>query len=55
MTDSYVKLPMALTAENLAEQHSISRLQCDELAIRSQVLWNEANEKGMERDPDLFL
>lgn len=46
LSDSYVKLPMALTAENLAEQHSITRLQCDELAIRSQTLWNEANEKG---------
>lgn len=36
LTDSFVKLPMAITAENLAEQYKISRTQCDEFALRSQ-------------------
>lgn len=44
--DSYVKLPMAITAENLAEQHGITRQQADEFAIRSQHLWQQAHESG---------
>lgn len=32
LTDSYAKLPMGLTAEKLAEKHSITRLQCGECA-----------------------
>ena len=39
LTDAYVKLPMALTAEKLAEQYSISREDCDQYALQSQQRW----------------
>src|SRR4051794_663352 len=32
LPDSYTGLPMAMTAENLAEQHGITREACDEFA-----------------------
>ena len=46
LTDSYAQLPMALTAENLAEQHKITRQECDEFALRSQQRWKKAAESG---------
>jgi acetyl-CoA acyltransferase 2 len=36
--DTYPQMPMAITAENLAESHQISREQSDEFALRSQRL-----------------
>ena len=36
LTDPYCGLPMALTAEKLAEQHGISRADADAYALRSQ-------------------
>jgi len=36
LTDSYCNLPMALTAEKLAEQHAITRRDADAYALRSQ-------------------
>jgi len=36
LTDSYNGLPMAITAENLAQRYEISREQCDEFALQSQ-------------------
>ncbi len=36
LTDSYNGLPMAITAENLAELYAIAREACDEFALRSQ-------------------
>ena len=36
LTDSYCGLPMALTAENLAEQYGITRRNADAYALRSQ-------------------
>ena len=36
LTDSYNRMPMAITAENLAERYSIAREACDEFALRSQ-------------------
>src|SRR5437667_1173762 len=36
LTDTYCGLPMALTAEKLAEQHNISRKDSDAYALRSQ-------------------
>ncbi|KAK3824754.1 MAG: Thiolase, N-terminal domain-containing protein [Benniella sp.] len=38
--------PMAITAENLAQQHNISRQQCDEYALLSQQRWAEAQKAG---------
>lgn len=39
LTDSYTKMPMAITAENLAEQYNISREECDAFALKSQQRW----------------
>jgi acetyl-CoA acetyltransferase family protein len=50
LTDSYAGLPMAMTAENLAEQYKINRQECDEYALRSQKAWAAANEAGRFRD-----
>jgi acetyl-CoA acetyltransferase family protein len=36
LTDSYNKMPMAITAENLAGKYNVSREECDEFALRSQ-------------------
>lgn len=46
LTDSYCNTPMAVTAENLAAQYGISRSECDEYALSSQLRWASANEKG---------
>lgn len=50
LTDSYVKLPMAITAENLASEYNISRQECDEFALRTQQRWVEANKNGNFKD-----
>ena len=50
LTDSYTGFPMAITAENLAEQYDISRDACDEYALRSQQTWANAQEKGYFKD-----
>lgn len=47
LTDSYCKLPMALTAENLAEQFKISRERVDEFSLRSQQNWERAQNEGV--------
>src|SRR5262249_4047594 len=46
LTDSYVGMPMAITAENLAEKYGISREECDSYALRSQKTWAEAQQAG---------
>ena len=46
LTDSYCGLPMALTAEKLAEQYRISQDEVDERSIRSQRRWAAADEAG---------
>jgi acetyl-CoA acyltransferase 2 len=46
LTDSFTGMPMAITAENLAEQYQISRRACDEYALRSQKSWAAANQAG---------
>ncbi|KAH6941657.1 hypothetical protein HPB50_021634 [Hyalomma asiaticum] len=46
LTDTYCKLPMAITAENLAEKYKISRQEVDQFALRSQKRWAEANKAG---------
>lgn len=43
LTDSYAKLPMAMTAEKLAEQYGITKEQCDEFALTSQQRWASGN------------
>jgi acetyl-CoA acetyltransferase family protein len=46
LTDTYTGLPMALTAENLAEQYNLSREDADQVAVDSQKRWQHANENG---------
>lgn len=47
LTDTYCKLPMALTAENLAEKYKIAKDRVDEFALRSQVNWKKAQDDGV--------
>jgi acetyl-CoA acetyltransferase family protein len=46
LTDSYAGMPMAITAENLAEKYGLSRAECDAFALRSQRAWAEAQDAG---------
>lgn len=41
LTDTYCKLPMALTAEKLGDQYKVTRDEVDEFALRSQQLWKQ--------------
>lgn len=50
LTDSYVKLPMAITAENLAVEYKITREECDEFALLSQKRWTKAQMNGNFKD-----
>lgn len=50
LTDSYAGLPMALTAERLAERYAIGQDEVDEFSIRSQRRWAAADEAGRFRD-----
>jgi len=47
LTDSLAKSPMGVTAENLAKDYHISRQDCDQYAIRSQQLWQAAQQAGV--------
>lgn len=47
LTDTYCKLPMALTAEKLGEQFGISREEVDKFALRSQQNWKQAQDAGI--------
>lgn len=46
LTDAYAKMPMAITAENLAVKYGITRDESDKYAIQSQQRFNAAVEKG---------
>lgn len=50
LSDSYCKLPMGMTAENLAEQYGITRADVDTFALQSQHRWQAANDAGRFRD-----
>jgi len=50
LTDSYVGLGMAETAENLAERYELDRACVDEFALRSQQLSKAAWEQGVFKD-----
>jgi acetyl-CoA acyltransferase 2 len=47
LTDSYAKVPMGITAENLAEQYKLSRQEVDAYAVRSQQRWAAAEKAGI--------
>lgn len=46
LTDAHIKMPMAITAENLAVKYSISREQSDQYSIQSQKRLNKAFLEG---------
>ncbi|KAG5894529.1 hypothetical protein JTB14_026817 [Gonioctena quinquepunctata] len=46
LTDTYCKLPMALTAEKLGEQYKLTKEEVDEFSLRSQQLWKAAQDAG---------
>ena len=46
LLDTYCGCPMAITAENLAEQYGISRAECDAYGLRSQQTWAAAQDAG---------
>lgn len=50
LTDSYNKLPMGITAENLAVDYKITRAMSDEFSLRSQQLYQEAVSKNIFKD-----
>ncbi|MGC3999685.1 MAG: acetyl-CoA C-acetyltransferase [Anaeromyxobacter sp.] len=50
LTDAYAGIPMALTAEKLAEQHEIGQAAVDEYAVGSQRRWAAAEEAGRFRE-----
>ncbi|XP_068107477.1 3-ketoacyl-CoA thiolase, mitochondrial [Hyperolius riggenbachi] len=46
LTDSHIKTPMAITAENLAEKYGISREECDSYSFQTQQRWKAAQDAG---------
>ena len=50
LTDTFTGMPMAITAENLAEQYKISREEADEYALTSQERWKAAQDSGVFKD-----
>ncbi len=49
--DTYAQMPMAITAENLATQYGIDRLQCDTFALNSQKkAWAATENKQFEKE-----
>lgn len=46
LSDSYCKLPMALTAENLAVKYNIPRDAVDQFALKSQHNWKKGFDAG---------
>lgn len=46
LTDAYAQAPMAITAENLAEQYKISRAEIDQYSLESQQKAAAAYEAG---------
>jgi acetyl-CoA acyltransferase 2 len=50
VTDSYAGMPMALTAEKLAEQYALSQDEVDDYSVTSQRRWAAAHEAGRFRE-----
>ncbi|MBL9099568.1 MAG: acetyl-CoA C-acetyltransferase [Myxococcales bacterium] len=46
LTDTFTGCPMAITAENLASKHGITREECDAYGLRSQQTWAAAQDGG---------
>tara|TARA_B100000795_G_C22754384_1_gene420846 strand:+ start:381 stop:1376 length:996 start_codon:yes stop_codon:yes gene_type:complete len=50
LTDKGCGLPMAITAENLAEKYELTKEDADTYAFRSQQTWKKAHESGVFKD-----
>lgn len=50
LTDTFTGIPMAVTAENLADQHDIGREACDVFALESHQRWIKAQDGGLFED-----
>jgi acetyl-CoA acetyltransferase family protein len=50
LTDAYVNTPMAITAENLGDKYQITRDQCDEYSLQSQMRTKVAMAEGKFKD-----
>lgn len=50
LNDTYVNMPMAMTAEKLAEEYKISQEEVDAYSVRSQKLHAQAQQKGRFAD-----
>ncbi|XP_014680806.1 PREDICTED: 3-ketoacyl-CoA thiolase, mitochondrial-like [Priapulus caudatus] len=50
LTDQYIKTPMGITAENLAEKYSLTKADCDAFALLSQQRWKTANTAGVFKE-----
>jgi len=46
LTDRHCNLPMGMTAENLADKYQITRQDTDNMALKSQTNWKQAQEGG---------
>lgn len=46
LTDTYCKLPMAMTAEKLGEKYNILREKVDEFSLLSQTNWEKGQKEG---------
>ncbi|XP_035999855.1 3-ketoacyl-CoA thiolase, mitochondrial [Fundulus heteroclitus] len=46
LTDLHVKIPMGITAENLADKYQLTREDCDNYAYQTQQKWKAAHEAG---------
>lgn len=46
LTDTYCKLPMAMTAEKLGEKYDIKREKVDEFSLLSQTNWQKGQNEG---------
>lgn len=50
LNDTYVNMPMAITAENLAEKYDISQEEVDAYSLASQSRYQKAFEQGVFND-----
>ncbi len=50
LTDTNTDMPMAITAENLAEKYGVTREEADEYGLLSQQRWSAAHEAGKFAD-----
>src|SRR5262249_35558286 len=50
LNDTYVNMPMAITAENLAVKYNISQDEVDRYSVRSQVNHAKAKAEGLFDD-----